>query len=184
MAKTKTNDITLTAMFVALVMAATYIGFPTPASMGGYVHFGTLVMITISLKYGSKYGMIAGGIGMTLFDVFSPWIVWAPGTLVVRLLMGFVIGSVSNDNELGQGNNLTKNIIAVLIGAIIMIGGYFLYQAFLMQIFEGLFSVTDTDAGIAFALTSIPGNVAQIVVGIGSFYLIKKLPTKEELNIT
>jgi len=50
----KTNDIAMTAMFVALVMAATYIGVPTPASMGGYMHFGTLVLITISIKYGAK----------------------------------------------------------------------------------------------------------------------------------
>jgi uncharacterized membrane protein len=179
----KTNDIVMTAMFVALVMAATYIGIPTPASMGGYMHFGTLVMLAIALKYGPRYGMLSGGIGMTLFDIFSPWAAWALGTFIVRMTMGFVVGYIANDKTKGQGNNIQRNLLAIVMGAIIMISGYFIYQAWMLSTFEGVLSVSDSSAGFDLAMTSIPGNLAQIVVGLFSLKLIKYLPSKESLNI-
>lgn len=180
----KTNDITMTAMFVALVMAATYIGIPTPASMGGYMHFGTLVMLAIAIKYGPKYGMLAGGIGMTLFDIFSPWAAWAPGTFAVRMVMGLVVGFIAIDPKLGQGENVVRNAIAIFIGGIIMISGYFIYQAWMLSTFESALSVSESSAGFDLALTSIPGNLAQIIVGYFSIFLVMKLPNKKELNIS
>ena len=39
--------------------------------------------------------MIAGGIGMALFDLLSGWTLWAPFTLVIVGCMGFVVGAVS-----------------------------------------------------------------------------------------
>lgn len=170
----RTTDIVLIAMFTSLVMVATYIGVPTPASMGGYMHFGTLVMLAVALKYGKKYGALAGGIGMTLFDLFSPWAAWAPGTLVVRLTMGFVVGLIAYDRISGQGNNLVKNILAILAGAVIMIGGYFIYQAWMLSSANG--------GGFELALTSIPGNAVQIIVGMISLVLVYFLPNKESIS--
>ena len=179
----KTNNISMTAMFVALVMAATYMGFSTPGSMGGYVHFGTLVMFAIAIKYGKYYGAMAGGIGMTLFDLFSPWIAWAPGTFVVRITMGYVVGLIASieatDNL--EGNIFTKNktmirnIVAITAGAAIMIPGYYLYQ--------GLMLSTANGGGFDLALTSIPGNLTQILLGLVSLYLVRHLPSKESIGI-
>lgn len=172
----KTNDIAMSAMFVALVMAATYIGVPTPASMGGYMHFGTLVLLAISIKYGAKYGMLAGGIGMTLFDLFSPWAAWAPGTFVVRILMGLIVGYIAYDKVKGQGGNTIRNIIAIIMGGSVMIGGYFVYQAWMLS--------SANSGGVKLALTSIPGNVVQVIVGFASLYLVHYLPDKKSLNIS
>lgn len=172
----KTNDIVMIAMFVALVMAATYIGVPTPASMGGYMHFGTLVLLAIAIKYGSKYGMLAGGIGMTLFDLFSPWVAWAPGTFVVRMAMGFIVGFIAYDKIKGQGGNTIKNVIAILVGGVVMIGGYFMYQAWMLS--------SANSGGFDLALTSIPGNAVQVLVGFVSLYLVRYLPEKKSLNIS
>ena len=172
----KTNDIVMTAMFVALVMAATYIGVPTPASMGGYMHFGTLVLFAIAIKYGPKYGMLAGGIGMTLFDLFSLWAAWAPGTFVVRMSMGFLVGLIANDKEKGQGGNMIKNVIAIILGGVVMIGGYFIYQAWMLS--------SGNSGGFKLALTSIPGNAVQVIVGFVSLYLVHYLPDKKSLNIS
>lgn len=180
----KTNDTVLTAMFVALVMAATYIGVPTPASMGGYMHFGTLVMLIIALKYGPKYGMLAGGIGMTLFDLFSPWAAWAPGTFVVRMAMGYVVGYLALDPSKGQGGNQYRNALAILVGGVIMVGGYFAYQAWMLSTFESFMEVTESSAGVKLALTSIPGNLVQILVGFASMAVITRLPNKKDLNIS
>lgn len=179
----KTNNISMTAMFVALVMAATYMGFPTPGSMGGYVHFGTLVMLAIAIKYGKYYGALAGGIGMTLFDLFSPWIAWAPGTFIVRITMGYVVGLIASieviDNPEGniftKNKSLVRNVIAILVGAFIMIPGYYLYQ--------GLMLSSANSGGFDLALASIPGNVTQILLGFVSLYLVNHLPEKETIGI-
>ncbi len=179
----KTNNIVMTAMFVSLVMAATYMGVPTPGSMGGYVHFGTLVMLAIAIKYGKYYGALAGGIGMTLFDLFSPWIAWAPGTFVVRITMGFVVGLIASikveDNQEGnflmKNKTLIRNIVAILAGAAIMIPGYFVYQAWMLS--------AANDGGYDLAIISIPGNITQFLIGFVSLYLVRFLPDKESIGI-
>ena len=172
-----TNRIVMTAMFVSLVMAATYIGFPTPDSVGGYIHFGTLVMLAIAIKYGKYYGAMAGGIGMALFDIFSPlgYAAWAPATLIIRLAMGFVVGVIANDPVKGQGGNIYRNIIAFVASMFIMLPGYFVFQAWLLSAGDG--------GGYDKAVLGIPGNLVQFVVGLVAFYLIRFLPEKRSLSI-
>lgn len=170
----QTNNVTMAAMFIALVMAATYIGVPTPGSMGGYWHLGTLVMLAISMKYGKNYGALAGGIGMALFDLFSPWVIWAPGTFVIRVVMGYVVGLIAFDKELGQGGNWKRNAIAFVAAILIMMPGYFVYQAWILGADQG---------GYAGAVAGIPGNAMQFVAGLVSFYLIRKLPDRKSLSI-
>ncbi len=171
----RTIKIVMIAMFVSLVMAATYIGFPTPASMGGYVHLGTLVMLAIAMKYGKYYGALAGGIGMAMFDIFSPWIAWAPGTFVIRLAMGFVVGLIAFDSEKGQGGNIYRNVIAFVVAMFIMMPGYFVYQAWMLSSANG--------GGYKEALAGIPGNATQFLLGVVSLWLVTYLPSKKELNL-
>ena len=58
-----TRTIVMTGMMVALVTVGTFINIPTPGNIGGLVHLGTLITFAIAIKYGPKYGAIAGGIG-------------------------------------------------------------------------------------------------------------------------
>ena len=167
-----TQTITLIAVFIAFVTVATYIGFPTPGSMGGYVHIGTLVTFVIALKFGKEIGALAGGIGAALFDIFSLYTFWWPGTLITRLIMGYVIGKLSESKE-GQGKSLKKNIIALLVGGVILIVGYFIYQWLLL----GPIGETDPNQiGIVAAITSIPGNLTQILLGLLALTVIKYIP--------
>jgi uncharacterized membrane protein len=39
--------------------------------------------------------MIAGGVGMALFDLLSGWTLWAPFTLVIVGFMGWTVGAVT-----------------------------------------------------------------------------------------
>jgi len=157
-----TKRIVASGMFIALVVVATFINIPYPGSFGGLMHLGTLVLFTIAIKYGKTHGALAGGIGMGLFDVLGGWMLWAPGTFVIRLIMGYVVGLLAQSKE-GQGSNLPKNIIAILGGSIVMVGGYYLY--------EGIFLTTFQAASL-----SIVGNLAQIVVGLFSLVIIQFLP--------
>lgn len=166
--QSRVRELTLTAVFIAAVFVATYINIYIPILMGqgGLVHLGTLVMFVIAVKYGKTYGALAGGIGMALFDVLSIWAIWAPGTFVIRIVAGYVMGSVALAKD-GQGQSPLRNGLALLAGGAIIVGGYWL--------FEGLF----LGVGLVPALGSVPGNVLQIVIASMGLFLLKSMP---ELN--
>jgi uncharacterized membrane protein len=116
--------------------------------------------LIIAIAFGKEYGALAGGIGMGLFDLLSPYAMWAPGTFVVRLLMGYVVGLVAFDNRNEeQGTSLLRNILAIIAGATIMIPGYYFYEAIFL-----------TDFNAAFA--SIPGNLIQFTLGAFSLGIV------------
>lgn len=161
--KTKdTRRIVLSGMFIALVTVATFINVPYPGSAGGLMHLGTLMLFIISLKFGKTYGALAGGIGMGIFDTLGGYGAWIPVTIIVRFIMGYVVGRVSEDEQ-GQGANIYKNIIAIILGSIIMLFGYYFYEALFLTTFSA-------------ALGSIPGNLAQIAIGLISLAVLKYVP--------
>lgn len=147
-----TVKIAVSGMLISLVIVATFINVPFPGAVGGLVHLGTLMMLIIAMRFGRYYGALAGGFGMALFDVLSGWALWAPGTLVVRLIMGYVVGSIAFDSKKGQGKSLVRNLLALLVGLVIMIVGYYFYEAIFL-----------TDFNQAFI--SIYGNLIQFAIG-------------------
>ena len=153
-----TFRIVLTAMFITLVTVATFINVPFPGAAGGLVHLGTLVSLIIAIRFGKYYGLMAGGFGMAIFDILGGWLAWAPGTFVVRLLMGFVVGLVASDKERGQGRNILKNILAWLLGLIVMVSGYYFYEAIFLTTFTA-------------SLASIPGNLIQFAIGLAAPFI-------------
>ena len=166
MKSTDTQKIVFSGMFIALVTVATFINVPYPGSAGGLMHLGTLMLFIISLKFGKSYGALAGGIGMGIFDVLGGWMSWAPGTFVVRLIMGYVVGWIAEDKN-GQGSNVYKNLLAIAAGGVVMIVGYYLYEAIFLTTFGA-------------ATLSFTGNAAQIVIGLISLIVIKYIPNPLE----
>ena len=162
----KTRQMVFTALFISLVFVSTFIRIKFPLGAGGLVHLGTLTSFAIALKYGKRFGALSGGIGMALFDIFSEWVVWAPGTFVVRLLSGFSIGYLAKSKK-GQGKNIVKNIIAFTAGSIIMVVGYYFYEAIFLTTFNAAFA-------------SIPGNLMQLVIAGFALAIVHALPDLEE----
>jgi uncharacterized membrane protein len=152
------------SMFSAIIFVFTYIGVQVPAfgAFGGLTHMGTLVMFIISIKYGKYYGALSGAVGMTLFDLLSPWAAWAPGTFVVRIIAGYVFGLVAESKE-GQGMSMTKNWLSLGLGGLVIVIGYLIFEA----LFLG--------SGLA-ALRSIPGNILQLVIASAGIFIYKSMP--------
>ncbi len=159
----ETERIVYSAAFIAIVFVATYfIQIPTTGISGGLIHLGNIVMFAIAVKYGKYYGAISGGVGMALFDIFSAWFAWAPGTLVVRFAMGYVIGLVAKDKA-GQGANMVRNVVAILLGSVVMLVGYFIFEAVILGV------------GWA-AISGVPGNLTQILIGFLALVIVPFLP--------
>lgn len=162
----ETRRIVYMALFITMVFVATNIRVHFPLGSGGLIHIGTLMMFAIALKYGKTYGAISAAIGMSMFDILMGWGAWAPGTFVVRLIAGFVVGYLAETKD-GQGLSMLKNIFAISMGGVVIVSGYYLFESFFITNFGG-------------ALLSIPGNLMQIAMGVFALFILKSLP---ELNL-
>lgn len=152
----KTNNLdvktmALTGLMTALVFVGSRIGVHTPSiTGGGYVHLGTAFMFLTAFIFGKKAGAFAGGIGMGLFDLVSEYFSWAPFTFVISLLMGYAAGKIAHEEN--GSLKISKCVIAAVICTIIKVVGYYITELILTFNF-----ITP--------LTSIPGNITQMIVG-------------------
>ena len=149
----RTREMTLTALLVALVFISTkFINFKLPISInGGLVHMGNTMLFMSAIVFGSKKGAAAGAIGMGMFDILSGFAVWAPFTILIRGVMGFIIGTIANAHG-RDGKSFVWNLVAIIIAGLWMLASY--YSA------EGLIY-----GNWLTPITSIPGNILQIVFG-------------------
>ena len=157
----KTRKLVLAALLTALVTVAT-IAFqvPVPATKG-YINLGDTVIFLAALLLGPRYGAIAGGVGSALADLLSPYAAWAPFTLVIKGLEGFIVGYVLYRLASAKGSVVSR-IAAMALGGLWMAAGYFTVEIFLY--------------GLPAALVELPGNLFQ---ALGSAALA--LPVAEVL---
>ncbi len=146
------RKLALHAMFVALVAVGTMvIRIPLPATRG-FVNVGDTLIFVAALLLGPQAGLVAGGLGSALADVLSGYAHWAPWTLIIKGLEGFIVGYLGSRALQEEGNLKVRSILAMVVGAAWMVAGYF-----------GAGTIME---GMAAALGSLPGNVAQGVASI------------------
>ena len=150
--KFKVKDMVQTALLIATVYVCTAIYVPSPFASGGMMHLGNIAFFTATLVFGRVKGAIAGGVGLALLELTSVYAVWAPFTLVIRAVQGIVIGTISWGKD-RKANNTGFNILALVVGAIIMIAGYYIAEVILYGNWLA-------------PIYSIPGNIVQLVIGI------------------
>ena len=124
-----TKKIVFAALLAALACVATMIiKIPTP--LGGYIHAGDAVVVLAGFLLGPVWGALAAGLGSALADVISGYVLYAPGTFVIKavvaLLAGWIIGTKLIKNE------FAKALVAGIIGGVVMVSGYMLYEAVFM----------------------------------------------------
>ncbi|WP_432409256.1 ECF transporter S component [Wukongibacter sp. M2B1] len=150
----KTRDLTIIGLLSALVAVSTMsIRIPIPAT-NGYIHLGDSMIFLAAVLFGRKHGLIAGGLGSALADILSGYAHWALPTLIIKGLMGYLIGTIAdqeNDNLLNG-----KNIMSLTVGALWMVTGYYFASVFM----QGNFIVP---------LQSIPWNLVQGFGGAAIF---------------
>ncbi|NYF26087.1 ECF transporter S component [Sporosarcina sp. JAI121] len=149
---TKTFDLVITAILAALIFAATMINIKLPFGQGGLIHLGTSMLFIAAILFGPKKGALAGAIGMGLFDILGGWAIWAPITIIARVLQGLIVGRIAWSR--GQrGDNVGLNIFAAVVSMPVMLAVYYIGQGIMYNNWIA-------------PMASIPGDIIQNVVGL------------------
>ncbi len=161
------------AMFAALIFAATkLIQIQTPT--GGFVHFGDCFILIAAWTLGPVYGFAAAGIGSALVDLMG-YAQYVPGTFLIKGMMALAAALIVRVfMKKNSGLRFAGFIVSGLAAELIMIGGYYLYEAALVGY------------GFVGALKGIPGNCLQgafgAVFGVVLFKLITKTGILKKMN--
>ncbi len=91
--------ITMTALMAAMCYVGfSYIKFDIPVGpTWTTIHLGNTFCALAALLLGGVYGGAAGAIGMSIGDLLDPkYVLYAPRTIILKMLMGFIIGTVAH----------------------------------------------------------------------------------------
>lgn len=147
----------MTVMTTLVAVGTLTIRIPNP--MGGYFNVGDVMIFVAALTFDPIVSGFAGGVGSAIADLIGFPIFVIP-TLIIKGLEGTLAGLIANRKS------TVRDILAVAIGGIEMVVGYFLVEAYPLQ------------WGLGVALAEVPGNIAQVVigglVGIPVAYLVRR----------
>jgi uncharacterized membrane protein len=146
-----TKKIVINAILSAVIMVSTfYVNIPILPSTGGLIHLGNIFIFLIALVLGIKYSF-AGAIGLTLFDLVSGYAIWAPITFITRLLMGVVVSKLGY-----RQSNYPKLVLAQVAGAIVVVSGYYFYEAlFITNFATAILSATADSVTLAISIVVV-----------------------------
>ena len=119
--------ISIIGIFAALICVLTMvIAVPVPATQG-FINIGDAGVMITGLLFGPIIGGIAGGVGSALADIFLGYTIYAPATLIIKGLEGFIVGIIANPKKNYKKLNY-RDVLAVVIGGAVMVFGYFIYE--------------------------------------------------------
>ena len=162
------KELAITAICIVLVYVFTaVVNVKLPiAAAGGLIHLGNVPLFIAAILFGKRTGMIAGGIGMGLFDLLSGWTLWAPFTLVTVGIMGLAVGLVTEKKK-----SFPRYILAMVLACIIKIVGYYIAEGIIYGNWVA-------------PAASIPGNLVQIgVAAVITLIVIEPLRLAAEKTI-
>ena len=146
-----TKWIAYTAMLTALVVATSFI--PKVPTVAGNIYWVDGMVLLAAYLTDPLAAFIAGGIGSLLYDVIASPSMMIPSLLihglqgaVVSLLLHYVFPKRFVKWE------WIWAIVCSLTGAVIVVGGYFIYRCVTL--------------GAPVAVTNIPRNIIQEIIGI------------------
>lgn len=145
--KFTTKKIVITAMFMAMNVALSSFGVPVP---GGRIYLNDVAICFASLLLDPICAFFVGGIGAFLGDLFFyplPMFV----SLVTHGVQAAVISLIAGGYK-GERTELWRAIVAVFVGAVIMVSGYTLGKIYVYSTFE-------------YAMIKLPYEILQALTG-------------------
>jgi uncharacterized membrane protein len=147
---------------IALMAAITYIAtavINVPSHMG-VVHLGDTIVFVSAILLGRKKGALSSAIGMSLFDLLSPYAIWAPFTFVIKGVMAFIAASVAYRGDF-EGNNIWNNLLGFALGSVWMVGAYYTGGVIISYFCFGM----PLNQSLIKSSLDIPGNIVQVTAG-------------------
>ncbi|WP_137596658.1 ECF transporter S component [Paucilactobacillus kaifaensis] len=136
------------AMFVAAtVVIARFFIIPVPMTHGNINLCDTGIFMA-ALLFGRRDGLIVGGLSGFILDLISGYSQYMFFSLIVHGLEGFIIG------WLGYRVSRKMQFLALLVGVVVMVGGYFISDTILYSLTPGLLGIP---------MNSIQGLVGAII---------------------
>jgi len=137
----------LVAVLIALTAVVTVVPPKFLTTAKGYFNLSDVMITFSSLIFGPWVGMVTGGVGTALADLYSGFAPFAPLSFLAHGAEGFLIG------WLGRGQrSVGRMILAWFVGSVAMVAIYL--------VGEGLFYT-----GWPLALGEVPVNVIQALLG-------------------
>ncbi|SMC28608.1 Uncharacterized membrane protein [Clostridium acidisoli DSM 12555] len=164
--RTNTRITTISMVQVAFMAAIIYVAtamFNIPVGLGykGVVHLGDSMVFVAAIILTKKKAALSAAIGMSLFDLLSPYSIWAPYTFIIKGTMG-LIAAVIAYRSYYKGENIINNIFAFIVAGIWMIVAYYFAGVFIQHFYTNV----PLNQAFIIEISHVPGDVAQVVVGI------------------
>ena len=159
----------LASLFAAMVTVGTMaIQVPTPTK--GYIHIGDTLVYLSGILLGNVYGFLAAAFGSFLADFFSGYLVYAVPTFMIKgidaLAVGLIYRALSKNTE-KISVKIFNFVIAISVGTLIMIGGYYLFESALYGYKAALLGVVPNIVqGIGGGAIALPILIALEKIGI------------------
>jgi len=159
------------AAFATLAfLGTTVIRIPIPAS-GGYFNLGDTFVMAAALLYGPVVGGLVGAVGPAMADAIGfPQFILA--TAVVKGIEGALIGLLA-----GRQNRTGRAVTALGVGVIVLVGGYYLFEAFIYPLLARrlpFFGVTDPAAALAEVVPNLLQGGISALVAFGIWKILAR----------
>lgn len=151
--KISVRQLVLAGLMAALITVGTML-IQVPSPPKGYIHLGDTLVYLSAILLGPAVGALAAAVGSVLADLFTGYLIYAPATFVIKgldaLVVAIIYQKLVKDSK-EKKKKLMSFAVAVLGGAVIMVGGYLIYESFLYGFWP--------------ALVGVPGNIIQAIGG-------------------
>ena len=149
--------VTINALSIALVCISTMaIQIPIPL---GYMHLGNTCILLTAALFGPATGLLAGGIGSAMADLLTGYTQWVLPTLLIKSLMGLVVGYLAWGREKKLRMNAPRTLLSSVAGVAVMVFGYTIAGAVM-------------NGSVYTGLLQVPGLTLEGVIGMAVFYAL------------
>lgn len=143
----RTRTLIISSMLTALVFVVTFL-LPIPvSSKGAYINLGDSIIYCAGMLVGAPWAAAASGIGSALSDWALGYTFYAPASLIIKGLMGFVCATLI------KKGGYKRFLVSSIIGGAIMVAGYGLFEVLFM-------------GGWGYAATTVISNLIQWAAGV------------------
>ncbi|OFI07435.1 thiamine precursor transporter HmpT [Clostridium acetireducens DSM 10703] len=175
---TKTLDIVQISLMAAIIYIATAIvNVPVGIGYKGVVHLGDSMIFVAAILLGKRKATIASAIGMSMFDILSPYAMWAPFTFFIKGGMAYIAYIIAYRKDY-KGESTLNNLFAFIVSGVWMNLAYLLAGTALNHFYMKI----PLNQSFIVQSTHIPGDIAQVVVGIIIALPLIKIIKKTNIN--